>query len=314
MISFKKHKNGNPIAIVKGGNKDESILYLYEEKKQVYKDNLIDPTEYLTDDMFYDKKLRRQMKSLDVAKIIRAVKLNQDEIYDEHLIETFNNIKKVLNEKVDREIQLHNGSFQFLPSVKVTNSSRQVILVSGASGSGKSYWCADYAKTYMDMFPRNPVYLFSKKEQDEVFDRYTKINRILLDESFLEGDELSYKDFKDSLVIFDDIDTIQGEVGKEIMRLRSDILQLGRDSNVNVCVTTHIVCNGGKTKELINEATHYVFFRGTNKLNTGRLLMNYVGIPQNDLKKIFNLPSRWTLVSKNYPAYIMYSSGCYLIN
>jgi len=313
MLSFNKYKDAIPIAEIDGGNNDGEYLYLYEDSK-LPREN-IDYGDYINDDMFYDNKKRRQMKAMDMNKIIRALKLNQ-EVYEDELIDRYSIIKNNINNKVGKEVLLPNGNFQFIPNSKVGDSSRHVLVVIGGSGAGKSYWCADYAKKYKEMFPKNEVYIFSKKTEDKAFDKYKSFKRILLDDSFIayEPEELlSYKDFSNSLLIFDDVDCIEGEVGKQVMALRSDVLQLGRANNVSCCITTHIVCNGGKTKEMINEATHYVFFRGANKVNTGRLLKNYVGIPEKDTIKLFTLPSRWVIVSKNYPSYVLHSSGAYLL-
>lgn len=314
MLSFNKGKSGIPIARVDGGEKDEKILYIHEEKQKEQNDDDFNVLDLITEDMFYDKIKRRQMKSIDMNKVIKAIKMNQ-EIQDENLESPFKRIKGIVDKKNGSEIILHSGQFQFIPNPKVSDSNRHVILISGASGSGKSYWCADYASEYIKLFPKHKVYIFSKKDKDPPFDKQKKIIRFVLDETFIDDDEpLSHKDFANSLCIFDDVDTIEGEIGRAVMALRSDLLQCGRACNTSVCITTHITCNGSKTKEMINEATHYVFFRGANKLNVGRLLKVYIGIPDDKASKIFNLPSRWMLVSKNYPAYIMYSSGCYLVD
>jgi hypothetical protein len=314
MLTFKQDiRKSYPIAVV---NEDDfdfdkmKILYYKDTIDEVDVD--FDPLEYINDDMFYDKKERHQMKATDMNKIIRALKYNEN-IQDAHLIEPLKKIRENIEKKKGKEIILKHGTFQFIPNHKTTDSSRHCILVSGASGSGKSYWTADYANQYIKMFPKYEVFVFSKKEEDPAFDRHKKIKRIILDETFLEDEPLSYKDFTNSLVIFDDVDTIDGEIGKSVTNLRSDILQLGRANNVSCVVTTHILCNGSKTKELINEATHYVFFKGCNKLNTGRLLKTYIGIDDKQSKEIFKLPSRWVLISK-IPVYVMYSTGCYLID
>lgn len=314
MLSFKKNKEGTPIARVDGGNRDEDLLYLYEESKKAYYDKDTDILDFVTEDMFYDKKARRHLKSLDIGRIIRALKTGQDEILEEHLEDTFKNIKGIVDKKNGKEVILHSGVFQFLPNEKITDSSRHVIYIVGESGSGKSYWTAEYAREYIRMFPKHEVFLFSKKEVDKAFDTNRKIQRILLDESFLEGDELSYKDFKNSLLIFDDIETMKDRVGVAVKRLRQDALELGRSFNISVCMTEHIACDGEKTKPLINESTHYVFFRGGNVHNLTRLLDKYIGFEdsKNQIKRIFNLPSKWILVSKKYPKYVLHQNGCYI--
>lgn len=309
MLSLTKLKESVPIAKTEFGE----CVYLGEERDESFMTD-VDLVEFLTDDMFYDRKTRRQMKATDMNKIIRAIKKGAD-VLDDHLIDKYDQIRAAIEDKAGKEINVHDPLY-FQPNPVVNDNSRHVIVASGQSGAGKSHWTADYANQYHKMFPKNGIFIFSKKTEDKSFDKHKFITRIVLDESFLpedESDRLTHHIFKNSLVIFDDIDTLEGQIYKEVVALRTDILQLGRASNVSCCITTHVICNGAKTRELINEATHFVCFRGANKQNTGRLLKNYVGLDDRQLSRVFKLPSRWMLISKNYPGYVLYSTGCYLI-
>ena len=50
---------------------------------------------------------------------------------------------------------------QHLPYTdKGKGNTRQVLYVSGASGSGKSYYASNYIKEYVKMFPKNTVYIY----------------------------------------------------------------------------------------------------------------------------------------------------------
>jgi len=110
-----------------------------------------------------------------------------------------------------KELNLPEGQkFQIIPSVSKDNikKQRQVIFVAGQSGSGKSYYTDKYVNQYKKKFPNNPVYLISKLTEDETLDANKHITRInIYHDDFLE-DDISYKDFANSLVIMDDIDAM----------------------------------------------------------------------------------------------------------
>ncbi len=320
MISLKKHKDGKPIALIIDGDEEDGKVYLYEKEKKEYMDKNIDILDFIDDNMFWDKKARKHVNPVDMGKIIKALKLELDYILEDNLEETFQKIRKYVERKRNTEIKLHGESIlQFIPNEKITSTSRHVIFVVGQGGSGKSFWCASYAKRYLKMFKKSEVYIFSQKDKDEAYDNIMKeckrMHRVILDETYLEGEErLSFKDFDNTLLIFDDVQCIEGSIGKEVRLLRKEALELGRSHNISVCMTEHIACDGEATKGLINESTHYVFFRGANHNNTTRLLEKYIGFQdeKEEIPRIFDLPSRWKLISKEYPKYVMYESGCYI--
>lgn len=316
MISFKKHKDGKAIAIIKGGNRDGENLYLYDKMKKEYMDKDVDILDFIEEDMFYDKKARRHTKPIDMAKIIKALKLELEYILEDDLEETFQNIRKIVEKKKNREVVLHSGELQFIPDKNVSDTSRHVLFVGGQGGSGKSYYSAEYAKVYLKMFPKFEVFIFSQKDKDKAYDDIMKINkrmhRIILDDTFLEGDPLTYKDFYNTLMIFDDVQCIKGPIGKAVHLLRKEALELGRADNISVIMTEHIFCDGESTKPLINESTHFVFFQGANINNVTRLLINYVGMKKEDVPRVFTLPSKWKVISKGNTKFVMYQNGAYI--
>ena len=48
-------------------------------------------------------------------------------------------------------------------------------------------------------------------------------------------EELTSEDFKNSLVVFDDIDVFPSKIRKKIMTIVNNILQIGRHFNVSIC-------------------------------------------------------------------------------
>ena len=77
-----------------------------------------------------------------------------------------------------------NQSFQQIPD----NKERNILYVTGASGSGKSYYSAEYIQQYIKKHPKNDVFLFSSVGEDKVLDKLKKLRRFkILDEDFEGG-------------------------------------------------------------------------------------------------------------------------------
>ena len=114
-----------------------------------------------------------------------------------------------VNKEIDgfEELELDDDhSFQILPD---QNKERDCLYVAGASGSGKFYFCKSYLKEYIKLFAKNPIFLFSYLDEDDTIDEIKAIQRIdIYDKEFL-NEELDPKDFKNSLIILDDMDCVE---------------------------------------------------------------------------------------------------------
>ena len=103
------------------------------------------------------------------------------------------------------EIVLQNDEqFQCIPN---PNTERQILYITGRSGSGKSYYTLHYCLEYKRMFPKRNIYLFSALAEDTTIDKLSGLKRIKLTDDFVK-DEITADDFKNSMVIFDDTDVI----------------------------------------------------------------------------------------------------------
>jgi hypothetical protein len=210
--------------------------------------------------------------------------------------------KKVKN-KFD-ELELTDGEFIPLPNYK---SNRNVMYVAGASGSGKSFYTKQYIKSLLEKKPDLPVYLFSPFDEDESLDDIEP-QRIKIDMDLVE-DPIDPKELRDSIVIFDDIDSIELKNKKEskqvkeaIRTLLNQCLEIGRHFNITTIMTNHILCAGNETKKILNEAHSITFFPNSgSKATMKRLSEQYGGIDEDTLKKIKKLKTRWATIHRNYP-------------
>ena len=145
------------------------------------------------------------------------------------------------------------------------DDERVTMYVCGSAGSGKSYFVAQYVAEYHKTFEDNLVYLVSENNEDPAFDKLDYVNRIIIDDMY--ENPIDWKEFENCLVIFDDIDSIKGKLGKTIDDLRDKLLKNSRKFRVSVISTSHDAC-GIKLKSVLNESKIIVFFM----VNYGRSL------------------------------------------
>jgi chromosomal replication initiation ATPase DnaA len=102
-------------------------------------------------------------------------------------------------------------TLQLVPNTK---TERQCIYICGQSGSGKSYFTSNYVKQYKKQYPKNDIFVISSIDEDKSIDILKPIRINVLNPDFLD-DDISLEDFKDSLVIFDDIDVFETKIRKK---------------------------------------------------------------------------------------------------
>jgi hypothetical protein len=194
------------------------------------------------------------------------------------------------------------------------NIERQIVYVCGASGSGKSYWCRQFITEYHKAYSQRPVYMLSALTEDVTLDKLTYIKRIKLSPEFLE-DELKAVDFTDSLVIFDDCDTLANrKIRKKVLEIQSDILSTGRHFNVSCLVTTHTPCSGLDSKLILNESHCVVIFpAGLGGRAKSYLLETYLGLDKLQIKKLKDIDSRSICFIKGYPQVVLAERNAYIL-
>jgi hypothetical protein len=194
------------------------------------------------------------------------------------------------------------GKFQQIPDPEV---ERQIIYVFGPSGSGKSYYSKMYIKQWKKQNPGGEVFLFSSLDDDESLDDI-KPQRIKIDKK-LVNEPIDTEVFKDSMVIFDDIDVIRDKDIKEaIYDILNSILEIGRHFNINCILTNHLPSNGKDTRRILNECHSITYFPHSGAGRQQRyFLENYAGLDIKEMKKIKKMKTRWATIFKTYPMCVM---------
>ena len=316
MFSLKK-LNDKSIGVgrIDGGKYDEQIIYFNEE-------NVNNDMEYnikinsLINDIMENKKYFADLKGKakrETKQKIREHLLKNIPPIEDNIRKRYDIMKNDIIKKGNKQLEIYDGEIK----PYCNKDKREIYYICAPSGAGKSYFMNEYAKSYQQQYPKNNIFLFSKLDEDTTLDKNKKLKRIIINEDLL-NEPIDASEMKDSLILFDDTMMIRDQaLNKELNEhLLKDVLETGRHYNENVCITNHLINEYKKTRPLMNESTHLVFFlRGGNRYSMNYCLSKYVGLDKHQINRIFKLHSRWVIINKQtYPMTIIHQNGCYVLD
>lgn len=199
-------------------------------------------------------------------------------------------------------------------------TERFVDYIAGPSGSGKSTVASGIATEFKRVYPNKPIYIFSRTDarKDPAYKHLRPI-QIDVDETLLEDPIDITDEIREggALMIFDDCGTIQNDkLRKEVEKLMSDAMEVGRKLNCNMIITNHLVIPNEKkfARTVLNEFnTLTVFPKSGSAQQIRYALKTYIGLSNKQIDDILGLKSRWVRVSKTYPQYVLYDKGAYIL-
>lgn len=303
MLSFNQ---GRPIAIVRGGKYNNKIVYVDTETDEPIKNNPLDQIE----DIFKGSKKSKLTKS-QIARIKKAIKNNEDVPVDDDIYEIIDKAKKKSHERSKKEFKIFdNGVIQPLPRFNKTERC----FIAGQTECGKSHWCKNYLKQLRKVHPDKKIFVISDVDEDPEIDEIENLERLELTDELEDKKPPAPEVFADSIVLFDDIDSIQNKkVYQMVQGLRDSLLRRGRHEDISVLVTSHLLTNYKDTRIILNECNSITLFcRSGSTYGIKYLLKRYIGLDKKQIQKVLNLPSRWVTIYKNYPSYIIYEKGIYM--
>jgi hypothetical protein len=216
-----------------------------------------------------------------------------------------------------QEVKLNSGEERF-QVVGDPKRERDIIYITGRSGSGKSYFIKDYINNYYKLIhKKRPVYLFSALSDDKTIDQIKGLKKISLDEEFLSDQELTIEDFAKSCVIFDDTDVIKSkDILQKVNHLMNEILQTGRHHEITCLITKHTPTNGKDTKLILAESHQFILFpNGLGNRSLKYLLDSYLGLDTEQVKKIKKLKSRWVCINRaTFPLSIVSEKDAFILS
>ena len=209
-------------------------------------------------------------------------------------------------------VSLDVGPFERLQLTPNPKVERQCLYICGQSGSGKSHFTCEYVKQWKKQWPKRPVYVISNIAEDKCIDSLKPKRLDVMKSDFL-SDDITAKDFKNAMVIFDDVDVFPYQVRRKVMGIVNSILQIGRHFNVSICFTTHNPTNGAETKILLAEANIITVFPKTTGNRALKYLLDaYLGLDKQQIAKIKAMKSRAVSVVRGYPQVIVGEKQAFL--
>ena len=274
-LSKTKRVGLNPIAKVRGGSDDKSYLYLNPYKPEIahVPKNVINSLN---------------LSDSDKEELDSALKsgLEPD---SKRLTKIFYDLVELLKERNCKITLRNGGKFEVIPNKNFVEK----VLICGVSGSGKSTFAAQYVKNYLKLKENrnNPFYIVSSVDEDEVLDRLEP-ERLDVDELASEGMPLD--DLENSIILFDDIGTIQPKgVRKAIEGMRDNIAECGRHTKTSLVNVSHLITNHHESRRMLNEATSIVLFPKSNMRAIKKYLAEYQSFDKDLINRCLNLKSRW---------------------
>jgi hypothetical protein len=108
---------------------------------------------------------------------------------------------------------------------------------------------------------------------------------------------------ENTLLIFDDIDSLDKKYWDSVARLIFELCEVGRSYKLYGLITSHLINSNNKkfSRIILNESHYVVFFPKTNVKGNKYFLENYVGMEKNSIKELLNKPTRAMLIHRFYP-------------
>jgi hypothetical protein len=197
---------------------------------------------------------------------------------------------------------------------------RDVIMVGGKSGSGKSFIARNFAVRYHELYPDRKIRFISYLEEDTTIDSISEIIKRIKPERFLDEDgeiAADINDFSDSLLIVDDVEGYERKQKKLFNAIQSVIdmiATMGRHNASSIIVCSHLLTDYKRTRLFLGEAQQFVsFMSGVSEKQIQNLLGGYAGIDTKEIQALRRLPSRWICVRTQFPIVAIHEKGVFLL-
>jgi hypothetical protein len=297
--------SGSPIAIIVDNDKKDSKKYIYYKDADKDDEPEIETTkEQKTSTLKKWLNRNEKLQKKDINDILDAYK-NNDKLENKHNQKILEKGMDYVEKSLKRYLHFDKDTELF---PYITDKSFR-ILVSGTSGSGKTWFINELVKVNKPR-GRGGIFIFSPFDEDPSLKikNLIKINLENYDNDYDKNFEL--EDIPDgSICIFDDIDTYKKQYRDLYIEVRDTLMERGRHPaqgghyGISCINITHNPLQGVKSKITLRESMYYVCFPRYNARDAKVLLTNYTSITKDGIDEIMNTNSRWVFVRKSVPSH-----------
>lgn len=193
-----------------------------------------------------------------------------------------------------------------------TITGRLSAYFAGSAGSGKSSMMAEFIKSYKKLYPQRAVYIVSRTnyKQDPAFKDLKMIQL-----NITEPLDFVKEGFGKCMFVFDDVSTFTDkDMQSNIFSLIKDLLEVARKNEISVLVSNHLINPNEKNlgRVIMNELDLLIIFpRGASRHHICYALSTYFGVTKSIINRICNSDSRYAIISKTYPNYVLEDKHVY---
>jgi len=235
-------------------------------------------------------------------------------------------LEEKANEKLKTEIDFSDAK-EVKSVVPLIGQSKEMfdrsIFLVAPSGAGKTWMI----KLIIEQdLKKRPVVLFSKIVDDESLksleglktpkdnkDRLIKIPLLCEDDLM---DLPPEDDLKETICVFDDLDSFHSDIAEYIRSYRDAILESGRHKNITCICTSHLLNNYTKTKTMLNEAEIVVLFPNSNRRHSSTFLRDRLGLEKDERDFLIEKASkagRFLALKMSSPNMLIHNKGVMLV-
>jgi hypothetical protein len=189
------------------------------------------------------------------------------------------------------------------------------VFCAGSSLCGKSYLAGKLAQDYQKNNKGNPVVLFSWVDKDPAYGGVSNLKKIRIDDSILEN-PIQLEELQDSLCIFDDIHHFTDKhIREELERIRDSCFNAGRHKGIATICASQNLLEGNRTKTPLNSGFQIIGYpRSAGRYQFQQFLKRYMFMGDNMIRKIMSTPSRWVLLNRANPMYVLGEKCAYFLD
>lgn len=245
------------------------------------------------------------------------------ELLPTHTIKKSKKLKNIKKIKVKRKEESEESEEEITRSYDDTNKII-IYYIFGCSGSGKSHKCSEIAANYKKMYPERDIVLISPVNDNDKLKRLGVIALNCIDKekayrNFVDEETaVTAEDLRDTLVIIDDIEVLEGDkklkpIKDGIDALLNKLLTFGRHQNTSIILSRHKPCDYRHTRGILSEAQYFSFFPNGQDRDIAYALDKYAGLTKEQIKRALKIKSRCVTMHRHRPRMIMGEHEAYVL-
>lgn len=182
------------------------------------------------------------------------------------------------------------------------------VFIAGGTLCGKSLMASVLCNDYNSQHKKNNIIVVSSVDDTRNYNdvRVKRLVCMKVDDSLLD-DPIDLERLKKSCTVFDDIEAHEDkDVVRELENMRDRCIRTGRHYDTACIVSNQTLLGSDKTKQALSNCFQVIAYPSSaGKYQLTQFLTRYMSFNKDQIQRIMNLPSRYVLINRTMPNYIL---------